>query len=128
MFVAGIDAHATYSVIAIVSNTGELVQKPVRRRDEPGDQACTPHADDLLQQHQRQPQREQHAHDEHGDEAHSPPLLVGGDQRRGRLGCNQVVSRANSHGGPVSRMVLGNDRIGLRSMSRYSIIKSTLYY
>ena len=26
MFVAGIDAHATYSVIAIVSNTGELVQ------------------------------------------------------------------------------------------------------
>ena len=25
MFVAGIDAHATYSVIAIVSNTGELV-------------------------------------------------------------------------------------------------------
>ena len=30
MFVAGIDAHATYSVIAIVSNTGELVQKPVR--------------------------------------------------------------------------------------------------
>jgi len=32
MFVAGIDAHATYSVIAIVSNTGELVQKPVRIR------------------------------------------------------------------------------------------------
>ena len=30
MFVAGIDAHATYSVIAIVSNTGELVHKPVR--------------------------------------------------------------------------------------------------
>ena len=26
MFVAGIDAHATYSVIAIVSNTGQLVQ------------------------------------------------------------------------------------------------------
>ena len=25
MFVAGIDAHATYSVIAIVSNTGQLV-------------------------------------------------------------------------------------------------------
>ena len=30
MFVAGIDAHATYSVIAIVSNTGQLVQEPVR--------------------------------------------------------------------------------------------------
>ncbi len=30
MFVAGIDAHSTYSVIAIVSNTGELVHKPVR--------------------------------------------------------------------------------------------------
>ena len=30
MFVAGIDAHATYSVIAIVSKTGELVHKPVR--------------------------------------------------------------------------------------------------
>ena len=30
MFVAGIDAHATYSVIAIVSNTGQLVQAPVR--------------------------------------------------------------------------------------------------
>ena len=26
MFVAGIDAHATYSVIAIVSNTGKLVE------------------------------------------------------------------------------------------------------
>ena len=30
MFVAGIDAHATYSVIAIVSNTGQLVHGPVR--------------------------------------------------------------------------------------------------
>lgn len=30
MFVAGIDAHATYSVIAIVSNTGQLVQAPIR--------------------------------------------------------------------------------------------------
>ena len=30
MFVAGIDAHATYSVIAIVSNTGQLVHEPVR--------------------------------------------------------------------------------------------------
>ena len=28
MFVAGIDAHATYSVIAIVSNTGQLVEEP----------------------------------------------------------------------------------------------------
>ena len=27
MFVAGIDAHATYSVIAIVSNTGQLDQR-----------------------------------------------------------------------------------------------------
>jgi len=27
MFVAGIDAHATYSVIAIVSNTGELAPR-----------------------------------------------------------------------------------------------------
>ena len=30
MFVAGIDAHATYSVIAIVSNTSQLVHEPVR--------------------------------------------------------------------------------------------------
>ena len=30
MFVAGIDGHATYSVIAIVSNSGELVHKPAR--------------------------------------------------------------------------------------------------
>ncbi len=30
MCVAGIDAHATYSVIAIVSNTGQLVHGPVR--------------------------------------------------------------------------------------------------
>ncbi len=30
MFVAGIDAHATYSVIAIVSNTGQLVAGPIR--------------------------------------------------------------------------------------------------
>ncbi len=30
MFVAGIDSHTTYSVIAIVSNSGELVHKPVR--------------------------------------------------------------------------------------------------
>ena len=32
MFVAGIDAHATYSVIAIVSNTGQLVEGPVLRQ------------------------------------------------------------------------------------------------
>ena len=37
MFVAGIDAHATCSVIAIVSNTGELVQKPVRIRNSEAD-------------------------------------------------------------------------------------------
>jgi len=30
MLVAGIDAHATYSVIAIVSNTGQLVAGPIR--------------------------------------------------------------------------------------------------
>ena len=30
MFVAGIDAHATYLVVGVVSNTGELVQRPVR--------------------------------------------------------------------------------------------------
>ena len=29
-----------------------------------------------LQQHQRQPQREQHAHDDHGDEAHAPEGLA----------------------------------------------------
>ena len=32
MFVAGIDAHPTYSVIAIESNTGQLVEGPVRLR------------------------------------------------------------------------------------------------
>ena len=30
MFVAGIDAHATYSVIALVSKTGQLVAGPIR--------------------------------------------------------------------------------------------------
>ncbi len=30
MFVAGIDAHTTYSVVAVVSNAGKLVHKPVR--------------------------------------------------------------------------------------------------
>lgn len=30
MFVAGIDAHTTYSVVAVVSNAGEIVHKPVR--------------------------------------------------------------------------------------------------
>ena len=30
MFVAGIDAHTTYSVIVVVSNAGELVCKPTR--------------------------------------------------------------------------------------------------
>ena len=33
MFVAGIDAHATYVVVAIVSNDGALVQKPLRIRN-----------------------------------------------------------------------------------------------
>jgi len=30
MYVAGIDAHATYLVVGIVSNTGDLVQPPIR--------------------------------------------------------------------------------------------------
>jgi len=30
MFIPGIDAHETYSVVVVVSNTGELVQQPVR--------------------------------------------------------------------------------------------------
>ena len=33
MFVAGIDAHVTYVVVAIVSNDGVLVQKPLRIRN-----------------------------------------------------------------------------------------------
>ena len=37
MFVAGIDAHATYSVIAIVSNTGQLVHGPVRIKNKEAD-------------------------------------------------------------------------------------------
>ena len=38
MFVAGIDAHATYSVIAIVSNAGQLVHGPVRIKNADADQ------------------------------------------------------------------------------------------
>ena len=38
MFVAGIDAHATYSVIAIVSDTGELVHGPIRIKNADADQ------------------------------------------------------------------------------------------
>ncbi len=30
MYVAGIDAHATYLVVGVVSNTGQLVQSPTR--------------------------------------------------------------------------------------------------
>jgi hypothetical protein len=30
MYVAGIDAHATYLVVGVVSNTGQLVQPPTR--------------------------------------------------------------------------------------------------
>ena len=47
MFVAGIDAHATYSVIAIVSNTGQLVAGPSRIKNTQEDRL-----DDLLQQYQ----------------------------------------------------------------------------
>ena len=45
MFVAGIDAHATYSVIAIVSNTGQLVHGPVRIHNKEADRL-----DELLNQ------------------------------------------------------------------------------
>jgi transposase len=38
MFVAGIDAHSTYSVIAIVSNAGQLVHGPVRIKNADADQ------------------------------------------------------------------------------------------
>ena len=37
MFVAGIDAHATYSVIAIVSNPGQLVAGPIRTKNTQAD-------------------------------------------------------------------------------------------
>ena len=47
MYVAGIDAHATYSVIAIVSNTGQLVAGPIRIKNTQEDRL-----DDLLQQYQ----------------------------------------------------------------------------
>ena len=47
MFVAGIDAHATYSVIAIVSNTGQLVAGPIWIKNTQEDRL-----DDLLQQYQ----------------------------------------------------------------------------
>jgi hypothetical protein len=33
MHVAGIDAHATYLVVAIVGNDGSTVQKPLRIRN-----------------------------------------------------------------------------------------------
>ena len=46
MFVAGIDAHATYSVIAIVSNTGQLVAGPIRIKNTQEDRLS-----DLLQQY-----------------------------------------------------------------------------
>ena len=47
MLVAGIDAHATYSVIAIVSNTGQLVAGPIRIKNTQEDRL-----DDLLQRYQ----------------------------------------------------------------------------
>jgi hypothetical protein len=48
MYVAAIDAHATYSVIAIVSNTGQLVAGPIRIKNTQEDRL-----DDLLQQYRR---------------------------------------------------------------------------
>ena len=50
MFVAGIDAHATYSVIAIVSNTGQLVPGPIRIKNTQEDRL-----DDLLGQYRSLP-------------------------------------------------------------------------
>ncbi len=47
MYVAGIDAHATYSVIAIVSNTGQLVAGPIRIKNTQEDRL-----NDLLGQYQ----------------------------------------------------------------------------
>jgi hypothetical protein len=38
MFVAGIDAHATYSVLCVVSNGGQLVHGPVRIKNTEADQ------------------------------------------------------------------------------------------
>jgi hypothetical protein len=37
MFVAGIDAHATYSVLCVVSNGGQLVHGPVRIKNADAD-------------------------------------------------------------------------------------------
>lgn len=34
MYVAGIDAHSTYLVVAVVSNTGERVVAPTRVRND----------------------------------------------------------------------------------------------
>ena len=45
MFVAGIDAHATYCGIAVVSNTGQLVRKPIRIKNREADRL-----DNLLEQ------------------------------------------------------------------------------
>ena len=47
MFVAGIDSHATYSVITVVSNTGQLVAGPIRIKNTQEDRL-----DDLLQRYQ----------------------------------------------------------------------------
>ena len=47
MFIAGIDAHATYSVIAIVSNTGQPVAGPIRIKNTQEDRL-----DDLLERYQ----------------------------------------------------------------------------
>ena len=45
MFVAGIDAHATYSVLAIVSNAGQLVHGPTRIKNKEAERL-----DELLKQ------------------------------------------------------------------------------
>ena len=58
MSVAGIDAHATYSVIAIAGNTGQLVQAPVRRGlpfGEPYVSLCSKHTYEGL--YPRRPER-----------------------------------------------------------------------
>jgi hypothetical protein len=47
MFVAGIYAHATYSMIAIVGNTGQLVAGPIRIKNTQEDRL-----DALLHQYQ----------------------------------------------------------------------------
>ena len=69
-----------------------------------------------LQQHQRQPQREQNAHDDHGDEAHAPEglaLNVGDTEQEADAGGHAAKMLVMQLRGEVVLSLEGDYEIGV---------------